>query len=315
LHAIELKPGSKATFEKVFTQEDFDRFAALSGDNNPIHVDPHFCSQTRFGRTVAHGMLLYGVMSGVVQRCFDGIALTVQQELIFRVPTFTGEVVRFEVEIESVDEAGAEKVGKAVDQAALGKWVSIKQKIFRPDGEPGLEGSARIRLMPSLSGIGDGDFYMSRSDHLEKEPIVRKGIPVIHKGLRLGESASLARIFSPAETEEYSSVTGDRGPVFPGLDETILPGGLIGGLFSNLLGTVLPGTGTNWLKQKLRFLKPAFLGDELVAYVRVTRLRPEKDLVNLVTLCRAGSQLICEGEALVLIKDLAEDRSTGDRHA
>ena len=38
----------------------FDRFARLSGDDNPIHVDPAFSARTRFGRTVAHGMLLYG---------------------------------------------------------------------------------------------------------------------------------------------------------------------------------------------------------------------------------------------------------------
>ena len=41
------------------TQDAFDRFAALSGDDNPIHVDPDFSARTRFGRTVSHGMLIY----------------------------------------------------------------------------------------------------------------------------------------------------------------------------------------------------------------------------------------------------------------
>ncbi|WP_249694216.1 MaoC/PaaZ C-terminal domain-containing protein [Stappia sp. WLB 29] len=43
----------------VPTQADFDAFAELSGDDNPIHVDAEFSARTRFGRTVSHGMLLY----------------------------------------------------------------------------------------------------------------------------------------------------------------------------------------------------------------------------------------------------------------
>ena len=40
------------------TQEEFDLFARISGDDNPIHVDPEFSARTRFGRTVSHGMLI-----------------------------------------------------------------------------------------------------------------------------------------------------------------------------------------------------------------------------------------------------------------
>ena len=59
---MEIKPGAIATFCRTFTQRDFDRFAALSGDDNPIHVDPAFAARTRFGRTVCHGMLLYSTI-------------------------------------------------------------------------------------------------------------------------------------------------------------------------------------------------------------------------------------------------------------
>jgi len=44
------------------TQRDFDRFAELSGDDNPIHVDPAFAARTRFQKPVAQGMLLYGLI-------------------------------------------------------------------------------------------------------------------------------------------------------------------------------------------------------------------------------------------------------------
>ena len=43
--------GHQETFKRSFTQQDFARFADLSGDNNPIHVDPQFSARTRFGRT------------------------------------------------------------------------------------------------------------------------------------------------------------------------------------------------------------------------------------------------------------------------
>jgi len=49
------------------TQADFDAFAAVSGDDNPIHVDPEFSAHTRFGRTVAHGMLLYSRLWAMVR--------------------------------------------------------------------------------------------------------------------------------------------------------------------------------------------------------------------------------------------------------
>ena len=54
-----LEIGQSAIAERVFSQSDFDRFAALSGDDNPIHVNPEFAARSRFGRPVCHGMLLY----------------------------------------------------------------------------------------------------------------------------------------------------------------------------------------------------------------------------------------------------------------
>ncbi len=61
-----------ATLDKTFTQADFDAFAALSGDDNPIHVDPDFSARTRFGRTVAHGALLCSVLRGLVEEIVPG---------------------------------------------------------------------------------------------------------------------------------------------------------------------------------------------------------------------------------------------------
>lgn len=75
---------------RTLTQADFDRFAALSGDDNPIHVESGFAAKTRFRRTVAHGMLLYGVVCAALGEHFPG-AVQLEQRLMFPAPTFAGD--------------------------------------------------------------------------------------------------------------------------------------------------------------------------------------------------------------------------------
>lgn len=84
--------GTVMTLKRVLTQQDFNRFAALSGDNNPIHVDPEFSARTRFGKTVAHGMFLYSLICAAIGRLFPR-ATQLNQDLIFPSPTYVGESV------------------------------------------------------------------------------------------------------------------------------------------------------------------------------------------------------------------------------
>lgn len=122
------------------------------------------------------------------------------------------------------------------------------------------------------------------------------------KGLSVGQTAATKRTFTRADLKEYVSLTGDAGT-------SVVPGPLLGGMFSYLLGTELPGRGTNWLKQHLEFAMPAYVGEEITATVEVIRLRPEKELVNLRTVCRNGAgDIVCEGEALVLVRDVNPTR-------
>ena len=137
----------------------------------------------------------------------------------------------------------------------------------------------------------------------------------------------MTRTFSAADLLEYRNLSGDTNPAFsepaaslvgagfprpararkprPYTPALQVPGALLGGLFSFLLGTRLPGRGTNWLKQRLTFPAPCYAGQEVTARVEIVRLRAEKDLVNLCTTCTVpGGQVVCEGEALVLVKDL-----------
>ncbi len=82
--------------EKVLTQADFDAFAELSGDDNPIHVDAEFSARTRFGGTVAHGMLLGTILRGMLDKLAPG-SRQVEQRLMFPAPTYAGDALRFAV--------------------------------------------------------------------------------------------------------------------------------------------------------------------------------------------------------------------------
>lgn len=105
-HLIFMKIGQVITETKVFTQAEFDAFAQLSRDDNPIHVDAAFAARTRFGRTVAHGMLLYSTICGVLSRHFPG-AVQLEQQFMFPAPTFAEE--RMEIRLQ-VEEKSAKRV-------------------------------------------------------------------------------------------------------------------------------------------------------------------------------------------------------------
>jgi acyl dehydratase len=128
-------------------------------------------------------------------------------------------------------------------------------------------------------------------------------------GLALGELASIERTFTRADLLEYASLAGFPAPAdqadAPGA-HVVIPGPLLGALFSYLLGTRLPGPGTNYLKQRLAFPAPAYINSEITATVEIVGQRLEKDLVNLRTLCTdPEGRVVCEGEALVLVKDVS----------
>jgi 3-hydroxybutyryl-CoA dehydratase len=92
------------TVHRRVTQADFDRFAQLSGDDNPIHVDPVFCAGTRFGRTLAHGMFLFSLLLHVIHAELVPGAVVQEQELVFPGPVYAGDELTISVEILSADD-------------------------------------------------------------------------------------------------------------------------------------------------------------------------------------------------------------------
>jgi 3-hydroxybutyryl-CoA dehydratase len=112
--------------------------------------------------------------------------------------------------------------------------------------------------------------------------------------IAIGQCASVSKAFSKSELAEFAALTATNWPI------STVPGALIGGLFSYLLGTKLPGSGTIYLKQSLTFSLPASPDQELIATVEITGIRPDKGLITLKTFCSdTAGNIICTGEALV----------------
>jgi acyl dehydratase len=291
---VSIQVGQVASVKRTFSQSDFDRFAALSGDDNPIHVDPEFAARTKFGRTVAHGMFLYSVVCSVLGTRLPGPGtLQIEQELMFPTATPSGEEVEIRVEVTEVRPAEG--------------LADLSTLVIRPDGSPGLQGRTLVRLpQPSIPP--------ATAPPTPDSPIPDAGL---FKGLQTGQGAQTSRTFTDADLAEYANLTQDHNPLYikpkyaqkSGLEGAVIPGGLLGGLFSYLLGTELPGRGTNYLKQRLHFPVTAYVNQELTASVEIIRIRPDKQLVNLSTVCTdAADNVVCCGEALVLVSDVERGR-------
>jgi hypothetical protein len=120
--------------------------------------------------------------------------------------------------------------------------------------------------------------------------------------MRVGDRAELTRTYTGDDLRAFRDLAdgGDSGA-------DAVPEPLIGALFSHLLGVKLPGFGTNYLKQETRFLARARVGAPLIASVEITRLRPEKHLADLETVCRTeDGTVIAKGRALVLVRDVGK---------
>lgn len=130
--------------------------------------------------------------------------------------------------------------------------------------------------------------------------------------IAVGARATFSKTVTDADVVAFAEATGDVNPVH--LDDAaaarsifgqrIAHGMLGAGIISAALGTQLPGPGTIYLGQTLRFTKPVRIGDTVTATVEVLEVLPEKRRVRLATICRnQRGDIVLEGEATVLVAD------------
>lgn len=96
----EIQVGSRASFTKTLSESDVYLFAGITGDLNQLHVDETYARETRFGRRIAHGMLVASLISSVQASQLPGPGnIYVSQTLRFVAPVFIGDTVTATVEV------------------------------------------------------------------------------------------------------------------------------------------------------------------------------------------------------------------------
>jgi acyl dehydratase len=108
-----LKAGDQVEFGKTITAEDIDAFAHLSGDFDPVHVDAAYAAKTPFGKRIAHGALVMGLLSTTasmmshrsVERGSAGTPVSAGYDRIrFTRPVFAGDALTARYTVEEVDD-------------------------------------------------------------------------------------------------------------------------------------------------------------------------------------------------------------------
>ena len=124
--------------------------------------------------------------------------------------------------------------------------------------------------------------------------------------IKVGDSAQISKTITESDIELFARVTGDFNPVH--LDQAyaektmfkgrIAHGLLSVGLLSSILGNVLPGYGTIYLSQEVKFLTPVRIGDTITARVEVIELIPEKNKAKFRTTCiNQDGKMVIDGVA------------------
>ncbi|MEA4895119.1 MAG: MaoC family dehydratase [Oscillospiraceae bacterium] len=127
--------------------------------------------------------------------------------------------------------------------------------------------------------------------------------------MNIGDMASTKKTISESDVYLFAGITGDLNPahtdeisasngIFHG---RVAHGILVTGLISAVLGMKLPGPGTIYLGQEVKFTKPVYFGDTITATCTVSSIRPEKNIVNFETICtNQKGETVISGIATVM---------------
>jgi acyl dehydratase len=130
----------------------------------------------------------------------------------------------------------------------------------------------------------------------------------------VGERAERSMTVTDEQIEAFARLSGDRNPVHfddgfarrIGFDGHIAHGAVTASLLSALLGMDLPGPGSVFLEQRVRFLAPVRPGDTITGTLEVTKVRPDKPIVTLrAEIANQAGARVADGELVVLLRDPA----------
>lgn len=126
----------------------------------------------------------------------------------------------------------------------------------------------------------------------------------------VGMESTIEKTVTIEDIKRFAEVSGDFNPVH--LDEEfakktifkgrIAHGFLIASFISTIIATELPGPGSIYLKQSLKFLAPVYIDEKILVKVRIIEINIEKSKVKLITECFKNKTLVLTGEAEILIQ-------------
>lgn len=101
----EIKIGQRAEIKRTVTDDDIKKFAEVSGDRNPIHLDEKYAKKTFFQGRIAHGMLSAAFISAVLANKLPGPgSIYLKQKLSFFKPIRIGDTIIVAVEVIKKDD-------------------------------------------------------------------------------------------------------------------------------------------------------------------------------------------------------------------
>lgn len=128
--------------------------------------------------------------------------------------------------------------------------------------------------------------------------------------LEVGMKSSTSMVITGEKIDTFAELTGDKNPIH--VDEEfakttmfgkrIAHGALSASLISAVLGNDLPGPGAVFVELNLRFRRPAFIGDEVIAIAEVAEINERNGRVKMKCYCEVNGKQICRGDAGVIVK-------------
>jgi 3-hydroxybutyryl-CoA dehydratase len=135
-NVLGIKVGDTAELTKTVSDADIAKFADVTGDNQPLHLDDAHAAKTRFKRRIAHGMLSAGFISAALGTKLAPHATVVylSQSMRFRLPVYPGDTITAKIAVTAID---AEK-----------RFVTCSTDCVNQSGETVLTGEALVLLDP-----------------------------------------------------------------------------------------------------------------------------------------------------------------------
>ena len=129
----EIKVGLIHNFEVIVDEELIKKFANISGDFSPLHMDEQYAKETKFGKRVVHGMLLASFFSRLIGMYLPGKnALYFSQNLNFVEPCFIGDKITVQ--------------GEVIDKSEATKIIKLKTSINNKDGKSLVKGTSQVMI-------------------------------------------------------------------------------------------------------------------------------------------------------------------------